>query len=295
MKKFLFILLIGSFWVSCSRKAEKPDAYGNFEATEIIVSSEASGKVLSLLCEEGDRLDSLQIIGYIDSSDYVLKIQQLLAQRQAIQAKMENIETQIAVQEQQKANAMIEKQRIENLLKTEAATKKQYDDIFGQIKLIDKQIANIQSQKLSLASETQVIEKQEEQAELNLKRCRITAPISGTVLNKIAQTGELVTPGKPIFKMADLSKMYLRVYVSQNQLSTIKIGQKVKVFIDMPESKRKELTGQISWISSQAEFTPKIIQTREERVNLVYAVKISVPNDGSLKIGMPGDVIFSNP
>lgn len=284
---FLTLLLLG-----CNSKKDKSDAYGTFESTEVTVSSEANGKLISLNIEEGQLLKTDAVIGIVDTTDFILKKEQLIAQKNALEANRANIESQINVQKQQKENILIDKDRIEKLLKDKAATPKQLDDINGSIKLIDKQIASVETQNLSLNSNIESINKQISQVNESIKKCYIKNPIDGTVLTKYAQTGEIVAFGKAIYKIADMKTMYLRAYVSETQLTKIKIGQKVEVLIDKDKSGFTKLEGTISWISQSAEFTPKIIQTKEERVNLVYAVKILVINDGVLKIGMPGECNF---
>ncbi len=291
MKKVLLFSVI-CILVACSGKNKKSDAYGNFESTEVIVSSEVAGKILKFNVEEGAVLKEGFIAGYIDTTDFVLKKEQLMAQREIISVKTSNINSQIDVQKQQKANLMIDKARIEKLFKDGAATKKQVDDINGSINLVDKQINSIETQNSSIMNELKNIDKQIDQVNENIRKCYINNPLNGTVLNKYAEESEFTTMGKALYKIANLDYLDLRVYVSGAQLPNIKIGQKVEVLIDKNADEYTKLEGTVSWISSTAEFTPKIIQTKEERVNLVYAVKVKVKNDGSLKIGMPGEVNF---
>ncbi len=291
MKKYLIITAL-ALLAACSGKNNKSDAYGNFEADEVIISSEVSGKLLLFNIEEGTELKAETLIGLVDTTDLQLKKEQLMAQKNSIATKTGNISAQIEVQQQQKANLLIDKARIEKLLKDGAATKKQLDDINGNISLVDKQIASIQTQNNSVSSDLLGIEKQIAQIEQSIKKSHIINPVNGTVLDKYMMQDELVTPGKSLYKIADITNIYLRAYVSESQLSSIKLGQKVEVLIDKGKSEVAKYEGFITWISSTAEFTPKIIQTKEERVNLVYAVKIKVKNDGALKIGMPGEVNF---
>ena len=291
MKKVLLFSVI-CILVACSGKNKKSDAYGNFESTEVIVSSEVAGKILKFNVEEGAVLKEGFIAGYIDTTDFVLKKEQLMAQREIISVKTSNINSQIDVQKQQKANLMIDKARIEKLFKDGAATKKQVDDINGSINLVDKQINSIETKNSSIMNELKNIDKQIDQVNENIRKCYINNPLNGTVLNKYAEESEFTTMGKALYKIANLDYLDLRVYVSGAQLPNIKIGQKVEVLIDKNADEYTKLEGTVSWISSTAEFTPKIIQTKEERVNLVYAVKVKVKNDGSLKIGMPGEVNF---
>jgi len=291
MKKILLIILLLILF-SCSNNGKKSDAYGNFETTEIIVSAEATGKLLWFSLDEGIILKSGVVAGVVDTMQLYLKKLQLDASRQAINTKFASVISQVKVLNQQKENASKDKDRIINMFKSKAATQKQVDDINGAISVIDKQISQIETQNPSITNEVKSLNAQIAQLEDLIKKSIIANPIDGTVLNKYAETGEVVIQGKPLYKIADLKTMILRVYVSGSQLSAIKIGQKVKVLIDKNEKEFTTLDGSISWISSQSEFTPKIIQTKDERVNMVYAVKVLVKNDGTLKIGMPGEVKF---
>ncbi len=292
MKKYLFIFSI-ALLTACTGRKDKSDAYGNFEANETIISSEVSGRIIQLSLEEGQELQKGTLIGIVDTTDFQLKKEQLLAQRNAVSSKSENIASQVEVQEQQKSNLLIEKARIEKLFKDGAATKKQVDDINGSINVVDKQIKSILTQNTSVADEILALDKQIDQLNQNIKKCYFICPFTGTILSKYIQANELVVPGKSLYKIADLSAVFLRAYVGESQLSGIKLGQKAEVLIDNGTGTSKKYEGVITWISSSAEFTPKIIQTKEERVNLVYAIKVKVKNDGALKIGMPGEVNFN--
>lgn len=305
----VFLLTAMSF--ACQKLAPKADAYGNFEADERIVSAEASGKILRLEVEEGQDLKAGQTVGAIDSIQLILKREQLRASIRAIIAKSPAIGAQLAVFEKQ--NAAIrqqqntlerEKRRVENLLKNDAATPKQLDDINAQIEAAQKQLdvlgeqkaasnASLGVQKSGLLAEVLPLQKQIDQLDDQLNKSHITSPIDGTVLIKYAEPGEITSFGKPLFKVADLSALTLRAYVAGDQLASIKIGQELKVLVDLAEGKQREFGGKIRWISPKAEFTPKVIQTKEERVNLVYAIKVSVQNtEGALKIGMPAELKF---
>ncbi|MCD4681382.1 MAG: HlyD family efflux transporter periplasmic adaptor subunit [Bacteroidales bacterium] len=277
---------------SCSDRNKKSDAYGTFEATEVIVSSEAMGRVLKFIIEEGQNLMTGDQVGLIDTTDLNLNRNQLMARKKAILSKLVNISTQIKVYEQQKDNLLIDKHRVKKLMKDGAATQKQLDDIEGGVKVVSMQILAIKSQKQGVLDEGHAIDVQIEQIKENIKKCYLVSPENGIVLIKYIEQNEITSFGKPLYKIADLTAMELKVYVSGSQLPNIKIGDEVEVLIDKNEKQNRELSGKISWISSKAEFTPKTIQTKEERVNLVYAVKIRVINDGSLKIGMPGEVNF---
>jgi HlyD family secretion protein len=290
--RILSLLIIVLISLSCSRNDKLSDAYGNFEAVTVSVSAESSGKLLWLKVEEGQDLQSGQVIGLVDTTDLLLKKLQLQAQKKAIATKMSGVVGQISVQQQQKTNLMVEKERVTRLLKDKAATPKQLDDVNGAIDLVDRQISSIKTQNSGIIEEQEVVERQIAQVNESLNKCHILNPVSGTVLVKYAEAGEMTAPGKTLYKIANLSELELKVYVSGDQLPSVKIGQKVDVLIDSDKKSNRKLEGTISWISQKAEFTPKIIQTKEERVDLVYAVKVKVPNDGSLKIAMPGEVNF---
>jgi len=291
MKKLVFgAMIIMSSLVSCSGDKDKPDAYGTFEATEITVSSQANGRIMWLSIEEGQVVDSGKLVGLVDTLDLSLKKAQAREQQLATSARKGDIESQIAVQEQNKENILIEKDRVGKLLKDGAGTKKQMDDITASLNLIDKQIASIRSQYTSLDAQIRTFDKQVAQLDNTISDARIVNPIKGTILTKFAEANEITTFGKPVYKIADLSAMQLRVYVSGAQLPYIKTGQQVEVRFDKDEKTNNKISGIVSWISQTAEFTPKTIQTKEERVNLVYAVKVIVKNDGTLKIGMPGEI-----
>jgi HlyD family secretion protein len=293
MKKLLLIALPLYLLVpSCNRDKDKPDAYGTFEATEVTVSSQANGKILFLKVEEGQVIDSNTLTGLVDTLDMSIRKSQTREQQLATSARRGDLAAQIAVQEQNKANILVEKARIERLLKDGAATTKQMDDIAASLYLADKQIASIKSQYTSLDAQVSTFNKQIDQINNSIADAHIINPIKGTVLTKYAEPDEITTFGKPLYKIADLTSLNLRVYVSGVQLPYIRIGQKVEVRYDKDENTNNSIEGIVTWISETAEFTPKTIQTKEERVNLVYAAKVRVKNDGSLKIGMPGEIRF---
>lgn len=280
---------------SCSSGKQETDASGTFEATEIIVSSEATGKIISLNIQEGDELQAGKIAGLIDTTQLYLKKKQLEASINALLSKRPDTGKQIAALEQQIATQKKEKQRVENLVKANAANQKQLDDIQAGIALLEKQLI-AQSSSLSITSnsineETAALETQIEQVEDQLRKCYISNPVNGTVLVKYAQAGEVTTMGKAIYKIADTKQMILRAYLTASQLSEVKIGQNVKVLVDAGSEEMKNYEGVIEWIAAKSEFTPKTIQTKDERANLVYAIKVAVKNDGFIKIGMYGEVI----
>ncbi len=292
MKAKIFIWVLPLLIVACNGNENGSDAYGNFEAKEVIISAEAQGKLKEFKIEEGDKLVKGDFVGYIDTIPLSIQKEQFQVQKQAVATKLINIKAQIAVQEEQKANLEIEKNRIENLFKDHAATQQQLDEVQGNYDVLVKQIITTKTQITSTTKEMDIYDKQIKLIDDQIKRAIITNPVNGTVLEKYLEENEIAITGKALYKIAYLDEIELRVYVSGAQLSSIELGQKVKVLIDKNEDSFEEYEGEIYWISDQTEFTPKIIQTKEERVNMVYAVKIRVKNDGKLKIGMPGEVIF---
>ncbi len=292
MKTNNLFLIIVMLLAACSGKNDRSDAYGNFEVDDVMISAEASGKLLTFTAIEGKSLSAGELVAVIDTTDLVLKRSQFDAQKTSISARIDNIRAQIEVQKQQKQNLLTDKARIEKLLKDGAATQKQLDDVNGQIDLVDRQIASINTQFASVNAELEVVNTQIAQLEESISKCKIYNPSEGIVLEKFAEPNEITAFGKPLYKIADMNEMILRVYISGDQLPNIKLGQEVEVLIDQDKKTNRKLTGVVSWVSETAEFTPKIIQTKEERVNMVYAVKVRVKNDGSLKIGMPGEVNF---
>ncbi len=292
IKTLFFLSLALMVQTSCSDRNNLSDAYGNFEVDEVIISSEANGRLIYFIAKEGKALEENELVAIVDTTNLSLQRHQLLAQMRAVGSKIENIEAQIKVQEQQKKNLLVDRKRIENLMKDGAATQKQLDDINGAIELVDSQIASIKTQYTSVKTELEVVKTQVAQVEESISKCRISNPLKGIVLEKYAEQNEVTTFGRPLYKIADMNEMILRVYVSGAQLPDIQLGQQVEVLIDKDEKENRTLPGEVFWVSETAEFTPKIIQTKEERVNMVYAVKIRVKNDGSLKIGMPGEANF---
>ncbi|MBL7841834.1 MAG: HlyD family efflux transporter periplasmic adaptor subunit [Cyclobacteriaceae bacterium] len=292
MKKLIIIL--AAFVAGCAGGEIKYDASGTFEAVETIVSAEANGIIKRFTIEEGQELKANQVVGYVDSVQLYLKKKQLEAQIAAVLSKKPNIATQIASLQEQLRQAQREQTRVENLLKADAATQKQLDDATAQVEIIKKQIAAQESSlgitSKSINEESGPLTVQIAQLEDQLSKCKIVNEVNGTVLTKYAEVNEMTATGKPLYKIADLSEIILRAYVTGDQLPDLKLGQHVTVLIDAPENSYKEYPGEIQWISSKAEFTPKTIQTKDERANLVYAVKIRVKNDGLIKIGMYGEV-----
>nr|WP_319573541.1 HlyD family efflux transporter periplasmic adaptor subunit [uncultured Draconibacterium sp.] len=290
MKKILYIISLPFLLMACQTNNDTADAYGNFEAEAVIVSAETPGKILELNVDKGDKIEAGFSAALIDTVQLHLQLLQLDAQQTAVAAKRQSIQSQIAVFQEQKTNLEINEERIQKMLKDEAATQKQLDDIQGQISVIDKQIDNTKTQFTLINKEQEVLGTQKASVSDKLNRCNIKSPVSGTILETYAEQGELTTAGKALFKIADISELELKVYVSGAQLPHVKLGQQLDVLVDKNSTENQHFSGTITWISSEAEFTPKIIQTKEERVKLVYAVKVTVKNDGTLKIGMPGEV-----
>ena len=289
MKKLSIIIIASILIISCTKDNDRADGYGNFEATEITVSSESNGKIEFLNLEEGAVLEAQDQVGLIDTMQLYYSKQQLLASKNTVSSKSENVLSQRSVLNEQYKSAQIEKNRVRSMFDENAATKRQVDEVDGRVKVIEAQMRSVGTQNAPIVSDLKSIDVQIEKINDQISKSKITNPIRGTVLTKYAEAGEITAFGKPLYKIADMSEMTLRVYVSETQLSNIKIGQEVTVKIDGVEE-MKTFKGTISWIASQAEFTPKIIQTKEERVNLVYAVKVKIKNDGSLKIGMPAEM-----
>ena len=289
MKKVSLLILATLGLISCNKNNEKADGYGNFEATEITVSSETNGKIEFLNLEEGDILELQTQVGLVDTLQLYFTKQQLIASKSTVSSKSANVLSQKNVLVEQLKTVHMEKNRIHNMFAENAATKRQVDEIDGKVKVIEAQIKSVGTQNEPIISDLKSIAVQIEKINDQIRKSKITNPIKGTVLTKYAEPGEITAFGKPLYKIADISEMTLRVFVSETQLPLLKIGQEVSVKIDGLKE-MKSYKGTISWIASQAEFTPKIIQTKEERVNLVYAVKVKVKNDGSLKIGMPAEM-----
>ena len=286
MKQVILLNFVLLFLAACNRGDGDFDATGTFEATEILVSSEANGKIMELNIEEGDRLDAGALVGYVDSTQLYLKKMQLSAGLRSVDIRKPDIRKQIAALEQQIATARTEQQRMENLVKAKAGNQKQVDDIVNNIKYLQKQLdaqySTLNKTTGGADAEAEGILYQIMQLDDQLQKSRIVNPQAGTVLVKYAEPGEVTAAGKPLYKIADTDLLYLRAYITSDQLSTLKQGQTVRVFADYGENDRREYPGTITWISDKSEFTPKGIQTKDERANLVYAIKIAVKNDGYL-------------
>ncbi len=292
MNRINLLIAVAALMAGCSGNNDKADAYGNFEAVEYIISSEGNGKLLSFSAEEGSVLDSGRMIGLVDTIPLYLKKAQLIAQKRLSASKYVNIQSQIDVQNEQKKNLEREKIRLENLLKGGATPQKPLDDMNGNIDVLNSQIRSTETQRQMVADELRVYDKQIEQVNDQISKCFVINPVKGTVLEKYTEPHELVSAGKPLYKLADLRTLDLTAYISGSQLSSIKVGDTARVFYDVDGKKMQSLPGVIYWVASKSEFTPKIIQTRDERVNLVYAIKVRTRNNGELKIGMPAEVRF---
>jgi len=311
-KSFSYMLVAIAFisLLSCNGNKSKFDASGSFEAEETIISSEVSGTIMQLNIEEGQTLQPGQFIGYIDSTQLYLKKKQLEAQLKATGRRLPNISAQTGFYDQQEAvaqsrlnNLLHEQNRTKNLLKADAATPKQLDDINAKIEEVQKellvigkqknaQVSVLETQSSAISGDLLPLEVQIEQLNDQLKKCRLVSAQNGTVLIKYSEANEMASPGKPLYKIADLSTMILRAYITGNQLPLVKLNQKLTIFTDDGKGGFKKAEGIITWINDKAEFTPKTIQTKDERANLVYAVKVKVKNDGSYKIGMYGEIKF---
>ena len=292
MKRIVYIATI-LLAVACGKEAEF-DAQGTFEATEVVVSSEAVGRILSFDVEEGTPIKAGEMIAEIDSVQLHLQRKQLSAQLSALLGSRPDTKAQVASLREQIAKQKSEQQRIENMLKDGAATQKQKDDVEAQIRILESQLSatlsTLDKNTATINNNAVAIEAQIAALDDRIAKCRILSPTSGMVLVKYAEKGELATAGKPMVKIADLDNIYLRAYFTSDQLANITLGDKVTVTADFGGEERYDYEGRIAWISAESEFTPKTIQTADTRANLVYAVKIAVENDGRLKIGLAGEV-----
>lgn len=322
--KYIFIGLIFSWLNACKSSGDEFDATGVFETEEVIVSAESTGKLLNFVANEGDNLKANQVVaqidcdniglqkGQVEASISALKMRQNEAgpQIQILAKQADNQRSMLNIQREQLRVFAKEKARLQKLVAAEAAPQKQLDDIEGQMDILQKQMESTQTQialtnqqivsqkaqvgiqNRGILSETQPLKMRVAQIDEQLSRCKLINPFDGTILVKYTQNQEVVAAGKPIYKIGNLNNMVLRAYIGGTQLGQVKVNQSVKVYIDNGKDTYKELPGTISWISSKSEFTPKTIQTKDERANLVYAAKINVKNDGFIKIGMYGEVKF---
>jgi len=292
MKPLIILLSSLLLLAGCKNSKNGADAYGNFEVTEVIVSAETNGRILQCGIKEGSEIEKDELIALIDTTLYHLQKAEIDAGIASIITRISSINAQNAILEQQIENLQVNIKRIENMLKDDAASRKQYDDLTGQAEVLRKQIAANNTQKASIQAEIAVYNARKATASEQIARCMVKSPLAGTVIQKYSEAGEMTTAGRPLAKIADMRVMKLKVYVSGAQLGKIKTGQECTVRIDDGEKGFRTFKGTVSHVAEKAEFTPKIIQTKEERVALVYAVTVEVPNDGTLKSGMPGEVIF---
>lgn len=295
MKKIMICTAALTLLVSsCGTSDKEFDATGIFEATEVTVSAEATGQLMAFDVTEGSRVNADRQVGLIDTIQLQLKAEQVGATRESFANQRPNVQAQVAATRQQLVKAQLERTRTAALLKDGAATRKQMDDADNAVRVLksqlEAQVSMLNNSARSLNSQMSGADIQRYQVLDQLKKCHITSPITGTVLEKYAERGEFAVIGKPLFKVADVDQMYLRAYITSAQLAKVKVGQRVKVFSDYGTDTRKSYDGTVIWISSRAEFTPKTILTDDERADLVYAVKIAVKNDGYIKIGMYGEV-----
>ena len=294
MKRIVYIAAV-VLAASCGTEVEF-DAQGTFEATEVVVSSEATGRILNFEVEEGMAVEANQMVGAIDSVQLHLQRKQLVAQQSALLGSRPDVKKQVAALREQIAKQNEELRRVENMLKDGAATKKQKDDIEAQIKILERQLdatlSTLDKNTLTINNNSAALEAQIAALDDRISKCRIISPVGGIVLIKYAEAGELASVGKPLMKIADLDNIYLRAYFTSDQLAKVNLGDEVKVVADFGGEERYDYTGRVAWISSESEFTPKTIQTKDSRANLVYAVKIAVENDGRLKIGLAGEVVL---
>ncbi len=292
MKKTGILIAVIVMLTACQHNEDRSDAYGTFRADKVMVSAQANGQLIYNAIEEGAVVDQDHLMAIVDTTDYQLQVLQLQQTVKATATRINQIDAQEQVQQQQKDNLLTDLARVRNLIKGGAATQKQLDDLQGAIALTEKQIQATQTRKNTVLAEIDNLNIQIDRAKEALKNCMVYNPVKGTVLTKLMYNGETATFGKPLYAIADMKNLNLKVFVSGEQLQNIKPGQKAEVLIDGTKGKLKTMEGTVVKIAENAEFTPKIIQTREERVKLVYAVEVKVKNDGTLKIGMPGEVNF---
>ncbi|MFK5855637.1 MAG: HlyD family efflux transporter periplasmic adaptor subunit [Bacteroidota bacterium] len=291
MKNTLLLLITISFLSSCNENKNKADANGNFESDATTISAESAGKLLSFTINEGDLIKNNTVVGVIDSTQLYLKKELIMASYGSIISQSQSVLSQINILEQQQQVQTTNLDRIKKMYSEGSATQKQFDEIQGLVNVTEQQISSVRAQNASVLSKIISLDAQVNQIDDQIQKCIIVNPIEGTVLVKYVEPFEFVGPGKPLYQIQNMNMLKLKAYIVEPQLSQIKIGQVVNIHVD---SGKGEITfeGEITWISAQAEFTPKIIQTKDERKNLVYAIKIDVKNDGSLKIGMPASVYF---
>ena len=291
LNKVMLLVAITVLFSSCNRSGDRADAYGNFEVEETTISAQASGELLQFDIDEGDLLVPGQLIGIVDSTTLVIQKSEIMANIASVRVNRNNVAAEKRVLDTEMKNLKRELNRVKRLMESEAATQKQQDDLEGNIEVLKSKMQALNSQYAVINAQVKALFAKIELIDEQIRRCKIINPSNGLVLTKLARKNELVSPGRPLYKIADMKRLYLKAYISETQLSIIKQGQKVTVSIDYQDS-TKQMPGIITWVSSESEFTPKIIQTKEERVNLVYGIKVAVDNDGYLKLGMPGEIEF---
>lgn len=299
MKKQIFYVATAAALLalgSCTDRSREFDACGQIEATEVLVSAEANGRIIALQVTEGDKLTAGEVVGVIDSVQTYLQKEELVRKRSNTQTKWVDIDRQLASQYAQLNKLKSDRERYQALEAKDAATRKQVDDLVSQIAVTEREIAaqrqNYERNNAGIREELALYDVQIAEKDDQLSKCRIVAPIDGTVLTKFAEAGELVTSGKSLFKLADLKQVYVRAYLTTAQLAEVKLGDTVQVTIEDGTDKPRTYEGRLVWIADEAEFTPKNIQTKDERADLVYAAKIALDNDGYLKLGMYAYVRF---
>jgi HlyD family secretion protein len=292
MKTRFVIIFAFALMAGCKSENDQADAFGTFEATEVVVSAETSGRILKFDIREGEKLDEGAQIALLDTTLFHLQKAEADAAMNAVKTRIQSVNAQNDILNQQIENLNVNIARIENMLRSDAATQKQFDDLTGQVSVLRRQMAANNTQKASVAAEIAAIEAKKTTLDEHIRRSCVKSPLAGTILTKFAEAGEMTTAGRPLVKIADLSVIRLKVYVSGAQLSSLKTGAPCTVRVDDGAKGYRSCPGTIAHIADKAEFTPKIIQTKEERVTLVYAVTIDVANDGTLKPGMPGEAIF---
>ena len=288
--QFIGITLLALTISSCDDEGKLADGYGNFEADEVVVSSKVPGELIEFTVEEGKSYKQGVVVGYVDTISLHLQRAELNANKKAISSKVSSVMAQLDVLKDERANLEREHKRLVKLVEAGAATTQQLDDIEGKIQVVNSKIKSTRSQNPGIISQVEAVNAKMVQLDNRIEDSEILVPVNGVILHKIAEPFEYTAPGKPLFKIADISELNLRVYLPQEQMSQIKIGQDVTIKVDGLNGEMIDFPGTISWVASEAEFTPKTIQTKETRVDLVYAVKIRVKNDGSLKIGMPAEL-----
>jgi HlyD family secretion protein len=290
----LYLCLIVAFASSCARSDKEFDAMGHFEADEYILSAESSGRIINLDFDEGDHVDRGDTVAITDTTSIYLQLQQSIAQYAAVESKIPGVIAQEKVVETEIEGLKSEKSRFEKLLTDKATSGKSVDDIIHQLDLSLVRKESFKSQVISLQQDAKVIVAQQNILVDQLRKCRVISPAGGVVLNLVAKRSDFMVPGKPILKLGDIERIILKAYISEDQLSKIRISDTVRVRIDGPNGGYLDYKGKVFWVSDQAEFTPKVIQTKKERVNLVYALKVRVINDGKIKIGMPGELLLTH-